>query len=279
MIKSAKIINHHETKLLHVDMLTAQLVCLFCSLMQRLTSTVPILEQARSTVLRFHQRMLYSHAPLLQPEIVTEINTVVFPSSADTGGSSNSPISDDQRILQALLYTSVGALDVAHEIVQRMSHHDALYVHALLHRLEGKHAGEGGMKGWSNADYWNDQMGSYHPHFSLLCDHSRSLSDQPTPTTTAAVALTDTNTNTNDRVAKFIRQVDQASKTAVVGAKQTGWQPSLFLNLCMDGFRYDDEPCVAFCESVTTHEYRLLLELYCTKCLGAPDRQGGDGFT
>ena len=148
-----------------------------------------------------------------------------------------------------------------------MSHHDAVYVHALLHRLEGKHAGEGGMKGWSNADYWNDQVGSYHPLFPLMCEYILTLSEQHTRTTTDTAA----SINSSDRVVKFIRQIDLASQTAG-GGKQTGWQPSLFLNLCMDGFRYDDEPCVTFCESVTTHEYRLLLDLYCGKCVGASHR-------
>ena len=42
---------------------------------------------------------------------------------------------------------SQGYLDAAHDIVQSISEQDAVYIHALLHRLEGQYVGEGGMKG------------------------------------------------------------------------------------------------------------------------------------
>ena len=259
--------------------------------MQSATSTVmPSIDRARSIVLPFHQRMLYAHAPPPQPDVVAEINRIIVPTT--TTSSPNSGIdaqTDDQRVLQALLFISTGSLDAANDVVQRMSLHDAVYIHALLHRLEGKHAGEGGMKGWSNADYWNDQVGSYHPHYPLLCDYilqtcqlspttpTTTPTATPTTTTTTTTAATTSpsiterihaSVNTSDRVAKFVRQLDHASRSAVGGLKQSGWQPSLFLNLCMEGFRCEDALCVSFCESVTTYEYRLLLDAYCVRCLG-----------
>ena len=258
--------------------LAAQVIFLACWLVQTSTSTVlPIIDRARATTLSFNQRMLYAHAPPARPDIVSEIDGLVLHSGSGTA-------SDDQRVLQALLYMSTGSLDAAHDIVQRMSLHDAVYVHALLHRLEGKHAGEGGMKGWSNADYWNDQVGSYHPHFPLLCEyilHPPQQSSTTTTTTTttmtgtsttASIGIISTSINASERVARFVSQIDQASQSGMktAGSKQSGWQPSLFLNLCMDGFRYNDEACVAFCEAVTSYEYRLLLDVYCAKCLDGP---------
>ena len=279
--------------------LVIRLLCFSCwsMLISASTMTPSLLDRARSVVLPFHQRMLYAHAPPPRPDIATEINHIIFPTAAtsDPGGEGAS-MSDEQRIFQALLYLGTGALDAAHDIVQRMSLHDAVYIHALVHRLEGKHAGEGGMKGWSNADYWNDQVGSYHPHYPLLCEYilrSSDLSPSTTTSTTTTTTTTTTLTTTpspsitvrirasidnSDRVAKFVRQVDQASRSVPnLGSKQSGWQPSLFLSLCMDGFRHEDASCVAFCEGVTTYEYRLLLDAYCVKCLGVASGLTADG--
>lgn len=195
-----------------------------------------LLQHARSTTLKFNQRMLYTHAHPLPLQLSSRVNSLI----------ENLGTIQDDRMLRSLLYLSLGELDAAHSIVQRMNTPDALYVHALIHRLEGHHIGEAQMKGWSNADYWNDQIG-YHPNYHCLCDliDSESCNDYRT---------------SNQRVSSFVKAIKSTIRVDGKGVVPVEWLPSLFLRLCIDGFRFEDEVCVTFCEYVTTFEYRLLLE-------------------
>jgi hypothetical protein len=199
-----------------------------------------IIRHARSSsiTLPFNQKMSYSRATPPQDELISAIDMLL----------PHVESSDDHRIFRALIYMSVNELDAAHDIVQRMSTLDALYIHALLHRLEGKHVGEANMKGWSNSDYWNDQVGMNHPNFPIVKEY-------------ACAAVNDTKESflTSPLVNKFVQKL----------SLMTDWQPSLFLHLCMSGFNGDDADttCVRYCEMVTMYEYRLLLEKYCSKVL------------
>ena len=225
-----------------------------------------ILHHAKSASLRFGQRMYYSHAPKVAEDILAEINAIADHSS------------DDSKILRALLLFGCGALDAAHEIVQTMSTLDAIYIHSLLHRCEGNNIGENMMqgiqyvnvvnldfigitylssycKGWSNADYWNDQVGTCHPNFSYVFEHVFHLS------TTASSIY-----SANELVQCFQQKLMTSNFSSDHrNAKQ--WRPSLFLGLCIDGSRKRDLTCTQFCEHVTTYEFRLLLQQYCEKFL------------
>jgi hypothetical protein len=112
--------------------------------------------------------------------------------------------------------------------------------------------------GWSNADYWNDQLGQCHPSFPEISTYAKKLSEE---------------FSVNDRVNRFCLKIIPPSVVshdpllASVGTTSPSvvWNPSLFLGLCMDAFRNNDEGCIAYCESVTTEEYRSLLRKYAAK--------------
>ena len=60
--------------------------------------------------------------------------------------------------LRALWEDASGNWDMAHAIVQRMSTHDAMWVHAYLHREEGD---------LGNANYWYSRTRYSMPDISL----------------------------------------------------------------------------------------------------------------
>ena len=80
-----------------------------------------------------------------------------------------------------------------------------------------------------------------HPHFPLVLAYARS-------------PVFIEHSRSSESLAKFLK----------ISSKWDGWNASMFLSLCMQSTRDCDEACVRFCEDVTTHEYRLLLEKYLT---------------
>lgn len=192
-------------------------------------SSFDVLSHARQINLRLNSKMHYSNA--VKPPI--EVTEAIHELCGDER--------DDQNLLQALLFLSCGALDNAHDIVQRSSCCDARYVHALIHRLEGAHTGENRMLGWSNSDYWNDQIGNNHPNFKKIYQLVELF------------AKSDATFTGSELIQRF---------TTRVVARGT-WDPQLFLTLCIDAFKINDEKCIKFCELITTEEFRLLLNIYC----------------
>ena len=71
--------------------------------------------------------------------------------------------------------------------------------------------------GWSNSDYWNDQIGSIHPHFPRLCQFITS------PTCEEWVNITP-----NDRVSKFVKSI-QKNQQQPSSSSSSSWNMSLFL--------------------------------------------------
>jgi hypothetical protein len=92
-----------------------------------------LLSRAASLQLNFNQKMLYHRS--LPSEVAASIDLLVRTSN------------EDSQIMRALLYIGCGELDHAHDLVQYMGAIDAVYIHSLLHRLEGKNVGENGMLG------------------------------------------------------------------------------------------------------------------------------------
>ena len=222
-------------------MVVSLLALLFLAMSGRHSTTAALdaLHYARSAtslVLPFNQRMLYSRAPSPPADLAAAVERAI-PTSMDT---------TDGIVLGGLIYLTHGHLDAAHEAVQRLGTPDAVYTHALLHRLEGEHVGEANMRGWSNADYWNDQLGLHplYPHIRTLVCTSDTLA-------TLAAA--------SPRAEAF------RAKFLASDAAARPWEASAFLGLCIEGCRQQDVACVRFCEIVTLAEVRLLIEGCCAR--------------
>lgn len=191
-----------------------------------------IIENAKHCTLKFNTKMLYSNA--VTDKMLHESITNAFEYDKNN---------QDHQVLCSLLWISVNGLDQCHEIVQQMrSNHDATYIHSLLHRLEGENIGELGLKGWSNADYWNDQLGN-HPFFPSVLNYSIELNQA------------NNKYQNNVRLNKFVNSLSTTGQ----------WDPSLLINLCIQSFRDYDEKSIEYCEAITTYEYRLLLMKYLDK--------------
>ena len=208
-----------------------------------MSSTTNVLHHARTLEkLAFNQRMKYGRADPPPDDVTAAVASAVpvIPDPASKDSRSN-----DSKTLQALIYLTHGHLDAAHEIVQRLWTPDAVYTHALLHRLEGEHYGEANMRGWSNADYWHDQQEGPHPVHAQVRELVVGNADDELAALAAA----------SPRVQTF---------RATCEAKPL-WAPYIFLNLCIEGVRERDVACVRFCEHVTAAEVRLLVEACCAR--------------
>jgi len=207
-----------------------------------MSTATNVLHHARTLEkLAFNQRMSYGRADPPPADLTAAVASavpVVDPASKDSR-------SDDSKTLQALIYLTHGHLDAAHDIVQRLWTPDAVYTHALLHRLEGEHYGEANMRGWSNADYWHDQQEGPHPMHAQVRELVVGNADDALAALAAA----------SPRVQSF---------RATCEAKPL-WAPYAFLNLCIEGVRQQDVACVRFCEHVTAAEVRLLVEACCAR--------------
>lgn len=136
-----------------------------------------------------------------------------------------------QSVIQALLMYAVGAMDEAHNLVLPLSWpsptemggrpiskancgsataQDATYVHAMLHRQEGKFIGQegGGMKGWDNADFWFSRTGD-HPVYRSVLKFAKSL-DKSHPQWKAFLRSADSRWPAHDFLALHEQAVSQA---------------------------------------------------------------------
>ena len=185
-------------------MIYTLVLCIILCFNLSLTKLIGNVSKAR---LKFNQRMVYSNAVANVP-LEKEVEEAFTFDEDNTG----------HHILRALLYMGAGAIDKSHEIVQLLGvNGDAVYIHSLCHRLEGKYSGEGGLMGWSNADYWNDELGSHHL-FPEIYSFSIGTSKEESYLSSARIKI-------------FIKNLEH----------NKFWSPSLFLNLIIECFNQNDK--------------------------------------
>jgi len=149
------------------------------------------------------------------------------------------------RVVCALCYLAMGGLDEAHNLVTPLSWgsrtmyagapvqdspaaQEASYVHALVHRHEGKHLGEFGT-GWSNAKFWARRTGP-HPIMDDLRQEAIKLAKG------------------NPKLTEHMQ------------GHSSEWDPSHFVTLCQDAVATGDTAAAEFCRRVAFAEWKLLVQ-------------------
>jgi len=168
--------------------------------------------------------------------------------SGTTSNITAAPLTKRQEhaadVLVGLLYLAGGGLDEAHDIVLPYSwdapteqggnpvllspaREESVYGHAMVHRLEGRHLGELGMTGYSNACFWFGRAGE-HPRKEELVGEA-------------------------GRIAREVGVAEVAEVSSVV----RDWTSDKFIRLCREA---RDEGVREFCTRVTNVEWRLIVE-------------------
>lgn len=154
--------------------------------------------------------------------------------AAKLGLSGGSVGTEAAQVMVALVLIARGALDAAHDIVGGLSSAEATWAHAIIHRREGRAAGEAGLPGYSNSRYWFGCLGA-HELFPL--------------------------------VQEFVA----AHPVAPRGLKaQSEWDPAKFIGLCDRSERSGSDVGIAFCVDVQRREWELLYD-HCAKLAGCEE--------
>lgn len=151
-------------------------------------------------------------------------------------------------VMLGLVYMMVGGVDEAHDLVLPYSWpcdtiyggpavldspalSNATHCHALVHRMEGEHPGEGGKMGYDNAHFWFGRVPSEHVLYNKLSETCESLEVKQ-------------NFSSEDK--KFCEKIR--------GNKPWNW--TSFTNLCSHS--HPSSEIASFCDKIHNLEIEIL---------------------
>lgn len=152
-------------------------------------------------------------------------------------------IENYHHTIVALFFLTHFKFDEAHELVQFQREPEALYIHSMIHRLEGRTIGEGNVSGISNACYWLDQTPPQEM-FDRMYKQAGKLAAQ------------------DDYLQSFMATMDGK------------WNPEEFVFLCAQCDDEDAHPSAwDFCLKLVQFEFQNLVDICTTNYNSLEDSQ------